>query len=97
MGLDYRVLKMLENDARLAPAAIATMLGETEAAVREAIARLEKENVIRGYGAIINWEKVGREGVTAMIEVKVTPERDLGFSSVATKIARAFRRCAVST
>lgn len=88
MGLDYRVLKLLENDARMAPATMAAMLGESEAAVLDAIARLEKENIIRGYGAIINWEKAGHEGVTAMIEVKVTPERDLGFNSVATKIAR---------
>lgn len=88
MDLDYRVLKVLERDARLAAASIAAMLGESEAAVQEAIARLEKDNVIRGYGAIINWEKVGHEGVTASIEVKVTPERDFGFNSIAEKISR---------
>jgi DNA-binding Lrp family transcriptional regulator len=49
---------------------------------------LEKDNVILGYGTVINWEKVGEETVTAMIEVKVAPEREVGFNSIAERIYR---------
>ncbi len=49
---------------------------------------MEKDNVILGYGTVINWEKVGEETVTAMIEVKVAPEREVGFNSIAERIYR---------
>ncbi|WP_025026583.1 Lrp/AsnC family transcriptional regulator, partial [Caldalkalibacillus mannanilyticus] len=81
------LLRLLEEDARLEPATIATMMGVTEAEVREAIAKLEKEKVILKYPALINWDKTDGKGtVTAMIEVKVTPQRDVGFDQIASRI-----------
>jgi DNA-binding Lrp family transcriptional regulator len=88
VNLDRRILGLLERDARHTPQQIAAMLGEDETLVIAEIARLEKERIILGHTAVINWEKVGEEGVTAMVEVKVTPERELGFDAIANRISR---------
>ena len=52
----------------------------------EAMAEMEEENIICGYSTLINWDKTDREYVTAMIEVKVTPQRDRGFDKIAERI-----------
>lgn len=88
MSLERRILELLERDARHTPQQIAAMLGEEESRVAAEIARLEKERVILGHTAIINWEKAGDDGVTAMVEVKVTPEREVGFDAIANRICR---------
>lgn len=62
------------------------MLNKSEAEVAAQMARLEKEGVIRGYKAVIDWERTDREHVTALIELKVTPRRDTGFDGLAEKI-----------
>ena len=80
------ILKLLENDARLTPEQIAVMLDMDAKAVKEEIAEFEKDGTILGYKAIIDWEKTNKESVSAMIEVKLTPQRDLGFDRVAEKI-----------
>ena len=80
------ILKLLENDARLTPEQIAVMLDMDAKAVKEEIAEFEKDGPILGYTAIIDWEKTNKESVSAMIEVKLTPQRDLGFDRVAEKI-----------
>lgn len=80
------VLKALEKDARLAPEKIATMTGHTVAEVREAIRRAEGERIILKYKTVINWDKLGREEVSALIEVKVVPQRAVGFGTVAQRI-----------
>ena len=88
MELERRILRLLENNARLSCKAIATMLDEDEARIKNIIEQMEKQKIILGYNTIINWELLGNDGVTAMIDVKVTPEREVGFNSVAEKIYR---------
>ena len=88
MELERRILHLLENNARLSCKAIATMLDEDEARIKNIIEQMEKQKIILGYNTIINWELLGNDGVTAMIDVKVTPEREVGFNSVAEKIYR---------
>lgn len=88
MELEKKVLKLLEGDAKLSPKTIAVMLDESEAKITEVITRLEQEKIIIGYSAVVNWEKAGGDGVTAIIDVKVTPQRDVGFNSIAERIAR---------
>lgn len=88
MELSKKILHLMEHDAKLSPKAIAVMLDEDEATIEATIARLEAQRVILGYSTIINWEALGENGVTAMIDVKVAPEREVGFSSIAERIGR---------
>ena len=80
------ILEILEKNSRRSPAEIATMTGKDEAAVKAAIADYEAKNIITAYTTLINWEKTDRDWVTALIEVKVTPQRDRGFDKVAERI-----------
>lgn len=88
MDLQLRILNLIEHDAQLSAATIATMLGEDETAVKEMIRKMEDERIILGYNTIINWDKLGDQSVTAMIEVKMQPERDVGFNRIAERICR---------
>lgn len=88
MDLQMKVLNLIERDARLNAATIATMLGEEEAAITALIKKLEAEKIILGYNTIINWDKLGDDSVTAIIEVKVAPEREVGFNRIAERICR---------
>ena len=85
MTLKTEILKLLENDCRNTPAQIAAMLGASEAAVAAAIAELEADKTILGYKAMVDWDKTGEEIVTALIEVKVTPQRGDGFDRIAER------------
>lgn len=80
------MLKLLEKDARYTPAELAAMLGKNEEAVREDIAACEKDNIILGYGAIIDWERTTEERVTALIQVKIAPQRNDGYDRIAERI-----------
>jgi DNA-binding Lrp family transcriptional regulator len=80
------ILEILEQNSRRTPADIAAMTGKSEAEVAAAIAGYEADNVITAYTTLINWEKIDVERVTALIEVKVTPQRDRGFDKVAERI-----------
>ena len=80
------ILKLLENDARLTDKQLAIMLEKDENDVKKTIEELEKSGTIVGYKTIIDWEKTERESVTAMIEVKLTPQKERGFDRVAEKI-----------
>ena len=80
------ILAVLEKNSRIDLADLAALLGVTEAEVANEISEMEKERVICGYHTLINWEKTGIEKVTAMIEVRVTPQRDMGFDKVAERI-----------
>lgn len=80
------LLKLLEQDARLTPAQLAVMLNREESAILSAIAELEADGTILGYKTIIDWEKTEKESVSAMIDVKLTPQRDRGFDRIAEKI-----------
>lgn len=82
------ILEILEKNNKLSEEEIAVMLGKTVEEVRETIKRLEEQNVILGYNAVVNWEKTNKEMVTALIEVKVTPQRGEGFDKVAERIYR---------
>lgn len=88
MTREEKILRLLEQNARLTPAQIAAMLDEDEETIAATIERLEKDHIILGHTTLINWEKFGYEGVTAMIEVKVTPEREVGFDAIAERIYR---------
>lgn len=80
------ILDVLEKNSRIDLADLALMLGESEAAVANEVADMEKEHVICGYHTLINWDKTSREKVTALIEVKVTPQRGNGFDAIAERI-----------
>ncbi len=82
------ILHLIENDAHLTTEQIAVMLGKETGDVRELIERCEKDGVILGYRAVIDWDKTDREYCTAFIEIKITPQRDRGFDRIAERIYR---------
>ena len=81
-----KILELLERDASLTPQQITVMLNRDAAEVEAKIREYEKENVIVGYKTIVNWEKTEFEPVSAIIELRVTPQRDEGFDEVAKRI-----------
>lgn len=81
-----KLLELLRQNGRLSDAQLAVMLGETEENVKAQIAALEHDGIIMGYCAIINEEKADENGVTAIIEIKVTPMKDMGFDDLAHTI-----------
>ena len=85
---EMKVLELLYEDARVTPERAAVMLGMREEDVRAAVDQLEQERVIVGYPALVNWDKTPIEKVKAVIEVKVTPQRDMGFDAIAARIYR---------
>ena len=82
------ILTILENDARTTTKQIATMTGTPGVEVTRLIKKAEKNRTILKYKTIINWDKVGKEEARALIEVKVTPQRDVGFDAIAERIYR---------
>ncbi len=83
-----KILEILEDNANLSYAQIATMLDKEEGDIKNVIQQYEKDGVIVGYKTLIDWDKTDREYATALIEVKVVPQRDKGFDKVAEKIYR---------
>ena len=81
-----KLLHLLESDCSLSTKQLAAMVGTSEDKVRDDMARYEKEHIILGYKAVIDWDAVNREDVTALIEVKVEPQRGNGFDRVAERI-----------
>ena len=80
------ILEVLEKNSRYTDQEIAVMTGKTVEEVREAIRDYDERSVIAGYTTLINWENTGRETVTALIEVQITPQRGVGFDKVAERI-----------
>jgi len=80
------ILRLLEEDGRYTAEEIASMTGKETQEVRETIAKYEKDHVINGYTALVDWDRTGEEAVTAYIEVKITPQRDEGFDRIAQRI-----------
>lgn len=80
------ILELLKQDARLTAQELSVMTGKPIEEVEETIKHYEQEKIIAGYSAIINWEKVIDNIVIALIEIKVTPERDRGFEEIAKRI-----------
>ena len=83
-----KILSLLERDSRLAAKDIAVMIGSDEAAVTSEIRAMKDERIICGFNTLINWDKTNREYVTALIEVRVTPQRGQGFDNIASRIYR---------
>ena len=82
------LLELLEDNSRYDIDVLAVILGVTALEVEEEIAQLEKEKVICGYKTLVNWDFTEREMVTALIEVKVIPQRGEGFDKIAERIYR---------
>ncbi len=82
------ILKILENDSRTTPKQIADMTGLSAAEVNRQIKQAWDERIILKYKAIVNWDKAENEHVFALIEVKVEPQKDVGFDSIAERIFR---------
>ena len=82
------LLRLLRDDASLTPAEIATRLNRDEVEVNSEIKSLENEGIILGYRTIINEDKIELDLVRAVIEVKITPEREGGFDRLAARIAK---------
>jgi DNA-binding Lrp family transcriptional regulator len=82
------ILAILERNARTGDKEIAKMVGLKEAEVKQIISDLEGAGVIRTYKAVINREKAGIDTVQALIDVKISPERNTGYDSVAERISR---------
>lgn len=80
------ILKILERNCRYTDDQLAVMTGKNPQEINECIKKYEKDNIIVGYTALVNWDKTESENVTALIEVKVTPQRGEGFDKVAERI-----------
>ncbi|PIU67682.1 MAG: AsnC family transcriptional regulator [Armatimonadetes bacterium CG07_land_8_20_14_0_80_40_9] len=86
--MSKKILKVLERDARLSTKQIATMVGKSEKEVEKKIKEMEKAGVIRHYKTVIDWEEAGEERVCALVDVKVSPARDVGFDDIAERVLR---------
>lgn len=81
-----KILKAIDKNSKLTAKELAVMIGAEEAAVAATIKELETDSIICGYPTLINWDKTESEKVTALIEVKVTPQRGQGFDRIAERI-----------
>ena len=81
-----KILAVIEKNSRIDIKDLAVLLGESEIAVANEIAEMEKEHIICGYHTLINWDNTSEEKVVALIEVKVTPQRGMGFDKIAERI-----------
>lgn len=81
-----KLLKILDKNARLSDEQLSVMLGCSEEEARERRETLEKNGVVRGYQALVDWERTEREYVTAIIEINVIPPKDSGFEGMAQRI-----------
>lgn len=81
-----KILSYIETNSRIDMHDLAIMMGTDEATLMNELEEMEQAHIICGYHTLINWEKAGIEKVTAMIEVRVTPQRGMGFDKVAERI-----------
>ena len=84
--MKYEILKLLARNAKYTEEEIATMLDADADDIKKAIKELEKDGLIRGYKAVVDWEKLDGAYVSAIIEINVVPKAGLGFEEVAKKI-----------
>lgn len=84
--LRKEILRNLETNSRINIAELAVLLDVEKAAIANEVARMEREKIICGYHTLIDWEKAGEELVNALIEVRVTPQRERGFDKTAERI-----------
>ncbi len=83
-----KMLRLLEEDATLTSAELAVMLSKEEGDIKKMISNLEAAGIILGRRTVIDWDKVDDGRVTALIEVKVMPQRDDGFDKIAERISQ---------
>lgn len=83
-----QLVQILAGNARLTSQQLAAMTGDTPEGVEAKIDALQKDGVIRGYKAIVDWDKTDRDFCTARIELKVTPKSGMGFDEIASTIAQ---------
>lgn len=81
-----QILTFLEKNSKIDLRELSIMLGTSEAVIANEISQMEEEKIICGYHTLINWEKTSLEKVTALIEVRVTPQRNQGFERIAERI-----------
>lgn len=86
IGMREKILTFIEKNSRIDLNELAIMLGVDEASVVKELEAMENERIICGYHTLIDWDKAGIEKVTAMIEVRVTPQRGMGFDKIAERI-----------
>lgn len=86
--MNKKLLKMLEKNARATTAELATMLGMDEADVQAEIENMEAKGVLRGFKTVVDWERLDSSYVSALIELKVTPQPDAGFEEIAKKVMK---------
>jgi DNA-binding Lrp family transcriptional regulator len=85
---DLQILHILEENSRLTADEIASMVNLSAAEVGERVHTLEDSQVIKRYSTVINWERAGNGEVSAIIELKVSPERDYGYDRIAERLSR---------
>jgi DNA-binding Lrp family transcriptional regulator len=81
-----KLLSLIEDNAKLTDEQLAAMLNRSIEEVRHEVRQYEKAGIIKGYKALIDWEKADKDIITAFIEVKVSPQRESGFEQVAERI-----------
>ena len=81
-----KILTFIEKNSRIDLKELAIVLGVDETTVMNELEKMEEEHIICGYHTLIDWDKAGIEKVTALIEVRVTPQRGMGFDKVAERI-----------
>ena len=86
--MKYEILKLLARNAKYTNEEIAIMLDVDEKEVRDSIKELEKDGLLRGYKAVVDWEKLDEAYVSAIVELNVVPKAGLGFEEVAEKIMK---------
>ena len=86
--MNLSLLKLLSKNARTKNEDLATMTGRSEAEVEKEIKKMEKDGLIRGYKAVVDWERMDSAYVSAIIELKVTPKAGLGFEEFARRVMR---------
>ncbi|MEE3393307.1 MAG: Lrp/AsnC family transcriptional regulator [Lachnospiraceae bacterium] len=84
--MNKQILDIISNNSRISTDDIAAMLNMTKDQVESEIRKMEDEKIICGYPTLINWDNTTTEKVTAIISLKVTPQRDMGFNKVAERI-----------
>lgn len=86
MEIREQILRILERNSRIAPRELAVLLGVEETDILNEMSTMESEGIICGYSTLIDWDKTSIDMVTALIEVRVTPQRGQGFDSIAERI-----------
>lgn len=86
--MNVKLLKLLSKNARYTVDELAVMTGLSEEEVKSEVAEMEKEGLIRGYKAVIDWERLDSAMVSAIIELKVEPQPDVGFEQIAEDVKK---------